>query len=616
MKPMKLKVIIISLFFCVTLFAQKWEPAGDKIKTPWTEKVSPENVWKEYPRPQFERREWKNLNGLWEYSVIKKNQTRPKKFQGDILVPFCVESSLSGVMAEVQPDDRIWYRREFEIPKDWNGKSVILNFEAVDYSATVWVNDAVVGSHKGAYDRFSFDITPYLKSNGEQEIVLCVEDPSSTGPQPRGKQQISPRGIFYTPVSGIWQTVWIEAVSSEAFLKEVKITTDIDAETVAVIPILSKPLKPEYKVEVVISENGQTIAVSEVAADRKIVIDLNNPELWSPDHPFLYELGLTLRNTSGEVIDEVESYFGMRKISLGDLNGNKYLFLNNKPLFHYGTLDQGWWPDGLHTPPSDEAMKYDIEMTKKMGFNMIRKHIKVEPDRWYYHCDKLGMLVWQDMPSGMVALAAEENKWPAFVQMVPQTGMDLNHRSEDAAQFEWELHRMIHIHYNSPSVVMWVPFNEGWGQYATCRIAEMIKDLDPTRLVNAVSGWALRPCGDIYDIHSYQTEVHIPASSLDRASVLGEYGGIGFPVKGHQWNTEMRNWGYQTYHTSGELLTNYKYKFDQIVEMKKTKGLSAAVYTQTTDVEGEVNGLISYDRKVIKMPVDTLKEMHSVLYEE
>jgi beta-galactosidase/beta-glucuronidase len=613
---MKLKVIIISLFFCVTLFAQKWEPAGDKIKTPWTEKVSPENVWKEYPRPQFERREWKNLNGLWEYSVIKKNQPRPKKFQGDILVPFCVESSLSGVMAEVQPDDRIWYRREFEIPKDWNGKSVILNFEAVDYSATVWVNDAVVGSHKGAYDRFSFDITPYLKSNGEQEIVLCVEDPSSTGPQPRGKQQISPRGIFYTPVSGIWQTVWIEAVSSEAFLKEVKITTDIDAETVAVIPILSKPLKPEYKVEVVISENGQTIAVSEVAADRKIVIDLNNPELWSPDHPFLYELGLTLRNTSGEVIDEVESYFGMRKISLGDLNGNKYLFLNNKPLFHYGTLDQGWWPDGLHTPPSDEAMEYDIEMTKKMGFNMIRKHIKVEPDRWYYHCDKLGMLVWQDMPSGMVALAAEENKWPAFVQMVPQTGMDLNHRSEDAAQFEWELHRMIHIHYNSPSVVMWVPFNEGWGQYATCRIAEMIKDLDPTRLVNAVSGWALRPCGDIYDIHSYQTEVHIPASSLDRASVLGEYGGIGFPVKGHQWNTEMRNWGYQTYHTSGELLTNYKYKFDQIVEMKKTKGLSAAVYTQTTDVEGEVNGLISYDRKVIKMPVDTLKEMHSVLYEE
>ncbi len=613
---MKLKVILISLFFSVTLFAQKWEPAGDKIKTPWTEKVSPENVWKEYPRPQFERREWLNLNGLWEYSVIKKNQTQPKKFQGDILVPFCVESSLSGVMAEVQPDDRIWYKREFEIPKDWNGKSVILNFEAVDYSSTVWVNDAIVGSHKGAYDRFSFDITPYLKSNGEQEIVLCVEDPSSTGPQPRGKQQLSPMGIFYTPVSGIWQTVWIEAVSSEAFLKEVKITADIDAETVVVIPILSKPLKPEYTIKVVISENGQTIAVSEVAADKEILIDLNNPKLWSPDHPFLYELGLTLSNASGEVIDEVDSYFGMRKISLGDLNGNKYLFLNNMPLFHYGTLDQGWWPDGLYTPPSDEAMKYDIEMTKKMGFNMIRKHVKVEPDRWFYHCDKLGILVWQDMPSGMVALPKDDSKYPAFVQMVPQAGIDLYHRSEDAAQFEWELHRMIHIHYNSPSVVVWVPFNEGWGQYASCRIAEMIKDLDPTRLVNAVSGWALRPCGDIYDIHSYQTEVHIPASSLDRASVLGEYGGIGFPVKGHQWNTEMRNWGYQTYQTPGELLTNYTYKFDQIVEMKKTKGLSAAVYTQTTDVEGEVNGLMTYDRKVIKMPVDTLKKMHSVLYED
>ncbi|NQU54184.1 MAG: hypothetical protein HQ522_16780 [Bacteroidetes bacterium] len=613
---MKLKLTIVSLFFCVTLFAQKWEPAGDKMKTQWAERVTPENVWQEYPRPQFERENWMNLNGLWEYAVIKKNQPQPKKFQGDILVPFCVESSLSGVMGEVKPDDRIWYKRQFKIPTDWNYKSVILNFEAVDYSTTIWVNGAVVGSHKGAYDRFSFDITEYLNEKETQELVVCVDDPSSSGVQPRGKQQLSQQGIWYTPVSGIWQTVWLEAVSSEAFLKEVKITPDIDAEIVSIIPMLSEPLKHEYKVKIAISSNGKQVATAEVLADKEVTIKIESPELWSPDNPNLYDLSCTLTNASSEVIDEVNSYFGMRKISLGDLNGNKYLFLNNEPLFHYGTLDQGWWPDGLHTPPSDEAMKYDIEMTKKMGFNMIRKHIKVEPDRWFYHCDKLGMLVWQDMPSGMVVLPAEENKRPDRVQHVSRTGIDLNHRSADAAQFEWELRRMIDIHYNSPCIVIWVPFNEGWGQYATCRIAKMIKDLDPTRLVNAVSGWALRPCGDIYDIHSYQTEVHIPATSLDRASVIGEYGGIGYPVKDHLWNPEMRNWGYQTYQSEKELLENYIYKFNQIVEMKKSKGLSAAVYTQTTDVEGEVNGLMTYDRKVIKMPVKKLKEIHSTLFKK
>lgn len=614
---MKLKLTIIALFISAILLAQKWQPAGDKMKTQWAEKVTPENVWKEYPRPQFERKSWMNLNGLWEYSVIKKNQPQPGKFQGEILVPFCVESSLSGVMVEVKPDDRIWYKRDFEIPTDWEGKSVILNFEAVDYSTTVVVNGAIVGSHKGAYDRFSFDISDYLTDKGKQELVICVDDPSSFGVQPRGKQQMPQQGIWYTPVSGIWQTVWMEAVSPEAYLKEVKITSDIDAETVSIIPMLSEPLKPEYMVRAVVSLKGKEVATSEVLADKETIIDIENPELWSPDNPNLYDLSLTLTNVSGEVIDQVNSYFGMRKISLGDLNGNKYLFLNNEPLFHYGTLDQGWWPDGLHTPPSDEAMKFDIEMTKKMGFNMIRKHIKVEPARWFYHCDKLGMLVWQDMPSGMVVLPAEEKDRPVHVQHVPRIGgIDLNHRSEDAAQFELELRRMIDIHYNSPSIVMWVPFNEGWGQYATCRIADMIKDLDPTRLVNAVSGWALRPCGDIYDIHTYQTEVHIPATSLDRASVIGEYGGIGYPIKEHLWNPEMRNWGYQTYHSAEELLESYVYKFNQIVEMKKSKGLSAAVYTQTTDVEGEVNGLMTYDRKVIKMPVDKLKEIHSVLFEK
>jgi len=612
-----MKIFIVALFLLVSanLLAQNWVPAGDKIKSKWADDVSSDNVWKEYPRPQLERSGWKNLNGLWEYALIKKDQPMPQKYQGQILVPFCIESSLSGVGKSMMPDDRLWYKKEFQIPSDWQSKSVILNFEAVDYAATVWVNGVLVGSHKGAYDRFLFDITEYLKPTGKQELIVCVDDPTSTGVQARGKQRLDPEKIMYTPVSGIWQTVWLEAVSTEAYISEVKIIPDIDMQRVSIVPLSNKPLKPEYQVKVQISENGKAIENVTVDNDKKIDIDIASPRLWSPDDPFLYDLKLTLVDKDGIVLDEVNSYFGMRKISLGDVKGNKYLFLNNKPLFHYGTLDQGWWPDGLYTPPTDEAMKYDIEITKQMGFNMIRKHVKIEPDRWYYHCDKLGMLVWQDMPSGSASINVNWRKRPITVPQVKRGEEDSYRRSENTTQFEWELRRMIDLHFNAPSIVVWVPFNEGWGQYATNRIAAAIKAFDPSRLVNAASGWALRPSGDIYDIHSYDVEVRIPPTSLDRATVIGEYGGIGYPVKGHQWNTEMRNWGYQTYHSPEELLSSYKYKFDQIVEMKKSKGLSAAVYTQITDVEGEVNGLLTYDRKVIKIPVDTLKNMHSVLFD-
>lgn len=614
-----MKNIALIIFFCTSfsLAAQDWAPVGNKIKTRWAEQVNPENVWKEYPRPQLARESWMNLNGLWKYSLQAKTLPMPQKYQGDILVPFCIESSLSGVGKSMKPEDRLWYQRNFQIPTDWASKNIVLNFEAVDYAASVWVNGALVGSHKGAYDRFSFDITAYLKPTGNQQITVCVDDPSSFGAQPRGKQQMPQQGIWYTPVSGIWQTVWIEAVSNEAYLKELKITPDIDLKSVSIVPLIDRPLRKGYQVEIQLMEGGKVISKESIAVDNKIDIDMAKPKLWSPDNPFLYDLKLTLMNDEGKVLDEVESYFGMRKISMGAQNGNMVLMLNNEPLFHYGTLDQGWWPDGLHTPPSDEAMKYDIEITKQMGFNMIRKHIKVEPDRWYYHCDKLGMLVWQDMPSGMVVLPKEDsNTRPDHVQHVSRNGEDLYRRSESASQFEWELQRMIDIHYNAPSIVVWVPFNEGWGQYATNRIADAVKAYDPSRLVNAVSGWALRPSGDIYDIHTYHTDVLIPSTSLDRASVIGEYGGIGFPVVGHQWNTEMRNWGYQTYHSAEDLLKHYKLKFDRIVEMKKTKGLSAAIYTQTTDVEGEVNGLMTYDRKVIKIPADTLKAMHSILYKK
>lgn len=606
-------------FMCMPIFlpAQEYAPAGDRIMTKWAEEVGPDNVWKEYPRPQLVRDKWLNLNGLWDYALQAKADPEPSVYQGKILVPFCIESAPSGVGKSMMSGDRLWYRRVFSLPGDWNNDRVILNFEAVDWSAALWINGALVGSHKGAYDRFGFDITGYLTGRENQEIVVAVDDPSSFGPQARGKQQMPQQGIWYTPVSGIWQTVWLEAVNPEASIGEVKIIPDVDINMVSVIPMLLEPARKGYTITVTVYEGDTPVAEASVEADKKADIVIPDPKLWSPNHPFLYDLKLVLTHEEDKVVlDRAESYFGMRKISLAPADGTMRLHLNNEPLFHYGPLDQGWWPDGLYTPPSDEAMKHDIEMTKKMGFNMIRKHIKVEPDRWYYWCDRTGIMVWQDMPSGMVVVPDEGRERPYHIQHVPGNGEELFRRSGTAAQFEWEMRRMIDLHFNAPSIVVWVPFNEGWGQYATCRIADMVKALDPTRLVNAVSGWALRPCGDIYDIHTYEVEVHSPPIRHDMASVIGEYGGIGYPVKGHQWDPGMRNWGYQTYHSAEELLENYRYKFDQIVEMKKRKGLSAAVYTQTTDVEGEVNGLMTYDRKLIKIPADTLHEMHRVLYEE
>lgn len=609
------KVVFIG-FLLISLLnnAQQNILDNGQIMTTWGEKINPSEVWQEYPRPQFERQEWVNLNGLWDYALLNKNSSMPVKYQGKILVPFCFESALSGVGKNMMQDDRLWYAREFEIPPSWLSKIILLHFEAVDWSTSVWINNALVGSHQGAYDRFTFDITPYLKEKGKQKIVVCVDDPSSFGTQARGKQQIPPQGIWYTPVSGIWQTVWLEPVAAEASLEELFITPDIDRRLITVTPMLREPKNDIYRVEVKVLDGEKLLSTTTASADKSIDIPLEQPRYWSPNDPHLYNMELTLLNENGQILDKVCSYFAMRKISLGDKNGNKVLFLNNESLFHNGTLDQGWWPDGLYTPPSDDAMKYDIEVTQKMGFNMIRKHIKVEPDRWYYWCDKLGIMVWQDMPSGMLVISKEGQERPSYPQHVPANGIDLNKRSLESAQFEWELNRMVKLHYNHPSVIMWVVFNEGWGQYETCRMADLVRGLDPTRLVNAVTGWVLHPCGDIYDIHTYQVDVHVPPVSTDRASVIGEYGGIGYPVEGHLWNPSMRNWGYQTYNSVEELLLRYKEKFNQILEMKQTKGLAAAVYTQTTDVEGEINGLMTYDRKVIKMPVDTLCKMHAQLY--
>ena len=620
-----IRFLLFVLIYTSIANAQSWKAVEGKIMSKWAKTVNPENVWREYPRPQFERSLWKNLNGLWDYAILKSHKIQPQKFQGKILVPFCFESSLSGVGKNINPNDKMWYRRTFNLPSNWSGKDIIIHFEAVDYKCALWVNDILVGNHKGGFDRFSFNITSYLKSNGNQKIVLAVEDATNFSSQPRGKQQINASGIYYTPVSGIWQTVWLEAVSSESYLKQVKTTTDIDKSTVSIIPMTNVSLVKRYKVAVKIFFDEKKVASGITNPNTPLTLKIDNAQLWSPEHPHLYDVKMDLINPSGKIIDEVKSYFGMRKINLADHKGVKYLFLNNLPLFHYGPLDQGWWPDGLLTPPSDKAMRYDIEMTKAMGFNMIRKHVKIEPDRWYFHCDQLGIMVWQDMPSyNRLALKTAEEMENTkkkeriynSLERVKREEVDLNRSSENAAQFEFELRRMIDLHFNAPSIVMWVPFNEGWGQYDTCRVTDFVKQLDPDRLVNPASGWSLRPCGDIYDIHTYDVDLTVPPMSLDRATVIGEFGGIGYPVKDNLWNPEMRNWGYQTYYNPKELLENYIYKFNQILDMKERNGLSAAVYTQTTDVEGEINGLMTYDRKVTKIPEEKLKELHTKLYQE
>jgi beta-galactosidase/beta-glucuronidase len=615
----KVKWLVFFILFPGIVYSEvtenHWTVRGAGLMTRWGKAVTPETVWAEYPRPQLVRSQWMNLNGLWDFVLLPKTGAMPSTYSKKILVPFCVESVLSGVGEKVTPDDRIWYRRLFEIPKSWSGSRVILNFEAVDWETAVWLNGAYIGSHRGGYDRFSIEITNYLSDKPQQELVVSVWDPTNFESQARGKQQIPQEGIWYTPVSGIWQTVWLEPVPKTAAIREIKITTDIDKKNVTIIPITYNPDSKEYTIKISILDGRRVIAQGQTVGNKEITIGIEDPKLWSPDDPFLYALKLELVDLSQDVLEQISSYFGMRKISIGDGPHGKELFLNHKPLFHYGTLDQGWWPDGLHTPPSDEAMKYDIEMTKQMGFNMIRKHIKVEPARWYYWCDKLGIMVWQDMPSGMVVLPDPEEEKLHYVQHISPDAPDLNRRSESTSQFEYELRRMIDLHYNAPSIVVWVPFNEGWGQYDTCRISRWVKEYDPGRLVNAVSGWALRSCGDIYDIHTYQKDLTRPEIQKDRATVIGEFGGIGYPIEGHLWNPKMRNWGYQTYHSIEELFDNYVYKFNQIVEMKK-EGVSAAVYTQTTDVEGEVNGLMTYDREVVKMPAEKLREIHKVLYEE
>lgn len=581
---MKRTALIISLVFVSLKIsaAEAWRPGDAPLKTKWARDVSPSSVHREYPRPQMVRKEWQNLNGLWDLAITARDESKPSEFTEKILVPFPVESALSGVMRTVSEKDRLWYRRTFRVPDPWRKGRVLLHFGAVDFETTVWVNEKEVGSHKGGYDAFSFDVTDALKS-GENELVVAVLDPSDAGTQPRGKQVRNPdKGIFYTATSGIWQTVWLEPVPKE-HIRSIKLIPDIDRNALLVTV---ETAGETGGIELAASSAVKVVSKAVGKPGEEIRLSINQPRLWSPEDPYLYDLTITFRNKRG-AFDSVSSYFGMRKVALGkDDKGITRLFLNNKPYFMVGPLDQGFWPDGLYTAPTGEALRYDVEITKKLGFNMARKHVKVEPARWYYWTDKLGLLVWQDMPSGDKFIRANDP--------------DIKRTPESASQFETELKAMIDTHVNHPSIVMWVVFNEGWGQYDTARLSEWTKGHDPTRLVNSVSGWADRRVSDVHDMHRYPGPGSPPPEEK-RAAVLGEFGGLGFKVDGHTW--AGRTWGYRGMDTLEKLTRQYVKLWRGVYALKDSPGLSAAVYTQTTDVEYEGNGLLTYDREVIKMPL-------------
>lgn len=594
----KIFLVGTTLLLSLQVLWAQWKPVGDKIRTSWAANMDVDNVLSEYPRPIMERTEWTNLNGLWNYAVLPIGKPMPNTFDGKILVPFAIESSLSGVGRTLGADNELWYQRDFEIPRKWNGQRILLHFGAVDWKTETWINGIKVGEHTGGFTPFSFDITNALQ-RGNNSLVVKVWDPTDKGPQPRGKQVSKPHGIWYTPVSGIWQTVWLEPVSSH-YITNIKTTPDIDVNKVK-IEIETNHIDYSDKLEVKVFEGAHLAAMG--TSINGLPVEVSMPadvKYWSPDSPFLYQMEISLI-AKDKVVDKVKSYVAMRKYSTKrDENGIIRLQLNNKDLFQFGPLDQGWWPDGLYTAPSDEALRYDIQKTKDFGFNMIRKHIKVEPARWYTHCDRLGVIVWQDMPSG------DRNQEWQRKQYFEGTDPSRSAFSEETYRKEWK--EIIDCLYSYPCIGTWVPFNEAWGQFKTREIAEWTKKYDSTRLVNPASGGNHYTCGDMLDLHNY------PAPDMylydaRRANVLGEYGGIGLVMKEHLWEPN-RNWGYVQFSTSEEATAEYV-KYAELLEKLIHRGFSAAVYTQTTDVEVEVNGLMTYDREKIKLDENTLKSVNA-----
>ncbi len=597
--------------------APQWSPAGDHIMTTWGEEVTPENVHPEYPRPQLVRGNWMSLNGLWDYAVTGKDAAQPENPDGQILVPFAIESALSGVGRTFTENDALWYKTEFKRPASWKNKRVLLNFEAVDWSAEVFVNGKKAGDHTGAYTHFSFDITPLLNKGAKQEIVVKVLDGTDNNFQPRGKQVKNPRGIWYTAVSGIWQSVWAEAVD-QAYVSDYNVVSSVADGSVAVTVDVDGAA-PGDQVEVSVIEGGVGFSTESVSAGAKtlasasgnpgspITIKVPDAKCWSPDSPWLYGLRFKLVR-GGKTLDEATGYTAIREIaSKVDAQGHKRFALNGRQIFMLGPLDQGWWPDGLHTAPSDAALKFDIEKTRDLGFNMIRKHIKVEPSRWYYYCDQLGIMVWQDMPSFGVHDGA---RWE---RVLYNAGTDFAATPEAKANYRKEWSEIIAQQKKFPCTVVWVPFNEAWSQFDTPEIIDFTHNLDPTRLINMASGgnWWTREdgskVGDIMDAHNYP-EPRMRLVDPDLINVVGEYGGIGLPVEGHLWQAD-KNWGYVKFNGGDEVLAKYTDYANILKGLISEIGCSGGVYTQTTDVEIEINGLMTYDRKVVK--VDQ-KKVHDV----
>ncbi len=584
-------------FMALALFAEtafpQWAPIEGRIKTPWADKIDINNVLPEYPRPLMERKLWLNLNGLWNYAITAKDAPMPDKFDGKILVPFAIESSLSGVGKTLGADKSLWYERKFEIPEDWKGKNILINFGAVDWKAEVFVNGIKIGEHTGGFTPFSFDITKNLKG-GENLLSVRVWD-STGGEIPRGKQSQKPYGIRYTAVSGIWQTVWLEPVE-KTHVSSIRTTPDLDSSCFDIR--VDSPDKSAVA-SISVMDCGKIAAQAKVPVGKTVPIYIENPKLWSPDSPFLYDLEITL-SKDGKIVDTIKSYAAMRKFAMEPAKGAKSakFTLNNKPFFTFAPLDQGWWPDGLYTAPTDEALLFDIKRTKDLGFNSIRKHVKVEPARWYTHCDRLGIVVWQDMPS----MFGEGSKWQIrgyFKGEEPPVSKQF----EATYKKEWK--EIINCLYSNPCIAIWVPFNESWGQFKTVEIAEWTKSMDPSRLVNSASGGNFFPCGDIIDCHSYP----MPKMFLfdDRKiNVVGEYGGIGCVFEEHIWS-KNKNWGYGKLKTPEEATKTYLEYAAEILELAK-RGCFGAVYTQTTDVENETNGLFTYDRKILKLDEQKLRE--------
>ena len=571
-RPRRAGLLLLARGLLAVLFCSSVQAADSRaLMTRWAASVTATNVHAEYPRPQLVRERWQTLNGNWDYAITTNELRAPEIFEGQILVPFPVESHLSGVGRKLEEHSTLWYRRKFTVPPDWKGQRIQLHFGAVDWAANVIVNGREIGSHHGGYDAFSFDLTSALDWAGENELLVAVQDPTE-GDQPRGKQSRKPEGIFYSPSSGIWQTVWLEPVPP-THLTSVRLTPDFGAGTVYVRPMVNG-LAEGLVAEVVVRFAGAEVGRAAGVAGAETVVRLSGVRPWSPELPQLYDVTVQLRR-GATVLDEVNSYFGLREIHVAaDENGVRRLFLNGRPLFQMGVLDQGFWPDGLYTAPTDEALRYDLEMARALGFNLVRKHVKVEPERWYYWADRLGLLVWQDMPSG-------------------------NNATEDGRRsFRMELERMLEQRGNHPSIVMWVLFNEGWGQFDTERLVRWAKAVDPTRLINNASGWTDAKVGDVIDLHSYP-EPLAPTAEGIRASVLGEFGGLGLGVDGHTWSS--KTWGYQGVADAQNLTDRYGLLLDKVWALQKSFALAAAVYTQLTDVETECNGFLTYDRELLKV---------------